>query len=893
MIPTSESQPISGAEVSIAATLVVGLTGSLVALGWDYLNHELTPPAVLGAVTGVLGIGGLTSYLALLARRATRAAARTQRQLHAEKEARSQSDARLKIADERLRLALDSTQIGLFEWNVATGHVYYSPGLWAMVGCNPQGMGDTPEVWQALIHPEDFALYQMRLEAQLGGTAPIIESEYRVRTPAGAWRWVNTRAKCVATQPDGRPNRIVGTVQDVTARRKTELALRASEAEGRNLSLVAAKTDNLVLIASPRGTIEWANDAFCRVMEYRLNEVVGRNPAHILTGSETDQRTLVRIRRAMTDGRSIVTDIVNYSKSGRKYHLQVEIQPVHGADGRIEAFIAVQTDITARVETDRQLRRAKAEADRASRVKSDFLAALSHEIRTPMNGVIGTTSLLLESPLSGDQRDFVNTIRTSGEALLTVINDILDFSTIDSGKLQLVRAPFELAICLEEALDLFALQASSKRIEIGYTITPDVPRVLLGDATRLRQVVVNLLHNAVKFTPSGRISVEVRRLSPVPVVSLGTEDRGAGIRTTLEFTVRDTGIGIPPDRIEHLFEAFSQIDSSSTRRYGGTGLGLVTCRKLCEFMGGGIRAESTGAGGSTFIFTILAEPDRSAIPSAPDVPVALHEGWVLCVEDNPTTQSRLSGIFKQLGVECLVVSTPRQAVIESANATHPPALLVVDAGEYESRPPFDALSQIKSPRLVLFPFGQNPPAQPLTVAASASTSKPIRTSAFLQALEQLFATPSAQTAPALPDRPIADEYPLEVLLAEDNGVNQKIALRLLDRMGYRAEAVANGLEAVTALESRPYDLVLMDVQMPEMDGYEATRQIRARLAPDRQPKIFALTANTLNDDRKQAVAAGMDDYLSKPVKAAEIAAAIRRHFPAGACIQNVTSETPV
>lgn len=893
MTSLSESRPFSTGQVSITATALLGVMGGLVAMEWDALSHHLTTPEVLVSLAGALGIAGLTVHLARLAIRARRAAESLQRQLAAEKDARVEVDARLKTTDERLRLALDSTQLGLFEWTVATHHVYYSPGLWAMLGCNPQGMGDTPEVWQGLIHPEDLALYQMRLEAQLSGNAPLIESEYRVRTPAGSWRWVNTRAKSVAPQADGRPGRIVGTVQDITARRKTELALRASQAEGRQLSLVAAKTDNLVLIVSPIGTIEWANEAFCRVMEYRLHEVVGRNPAHILTGSETDRRTLVRIRRAMTDGRSIVTDVVNYSKSGRAYHLQVEIQPVHGADGEIENFIAVQTDITARVETDQLLRRAKADADRASRAKSDFLAALSHEIRTPMNGVIGTTSLLLESPLSGDQRDFVNTIRTSGEALLTVINDILDFSAIDSGKLQLVRAPFELAVCLEEALDLFALQASSKRIEIGYTITPDVPGTILGDATRLRQVVVNLLHNAVKFTPSGRVSVEVRRLSPLPVVAFSTDDRSAGIWTTLEFTVKDTGIGIPPDRLEHVFAAFSQIDSSNSRRYGGTGLGLATCRRLCEYMGGGIRAESTGAGGSTFVFTILSEPYRDAAVSVPAVAGALRDGWVLCVEDNPTTQARLSGIFKQLGVECLTVSTPRQAVIAADHAAHPPALLVVDAGEYESRPPFDALAPIKSPRLVLFPFGQNPPAQPLTVAAYASTSKPIRTSSFLQAVEQLFGPPSTRTAPASPDRSVADEFPLEVLLAEDNGVNQKIALRLLDRLGYRAEAVANGLEAVTALESRSYDLILMDVQMPEMDGYEATRQIRARLAADRQPKIFALTANTLNDDRKKAVAAGMDDYLSKPVKAAEIAAAIRRHFPAGACIQNVTSETPV
>jgi CheY-like chemotaxis protein len=348
----------------------------------------------------------------------------------------------------------------------------------------------------------------------------------------------------------------------------------------------------------------------------------------------------------------------------------------------------------------------------------------------------------------------------------------------------------------------------------------------------------------------------------------------------LEFTVRDTGIGIPPDRLNRLFQAFSQVDSSTTRKYGGTGLGLAISRQLCELMGGSIRAESTGAGGSTFVFTIRTTPAPDQVAAAPFTPVVLRTGWVLCVEDHPVTQERLRALFAQLGVDCQVVKDAREAVIAADRADRPPALLVVDAGEYESRPPFDALAGIAGPRLVLFPFGQNAPLPPSLDWPYASTSKPIRTGAFVDAIQSIFQSPLQDLGGSTPplERQIAEEYPLEVLLAEDNRVNQKVALRFLERLGYRAEAVANGLEAVTAVENRRYDLVLMDVQMPEMDGYEATRQIRARLTPERQPKIFALTANALQVDRDLAVEAGMDDHISKPVKMHEISAAIRRHF---------------
>ncbi len=843
-------------------------------------TRRFLPQFALATGLIVTALFGLSAHLWRRARSGQRAAEHSNKKLFAENEERRRVEARLKVSDERLRLALDSTQIGIIEWSVAAGHVYYSPGLWAMLGYEHVRMPSTVEAWQSLIHPEDLPIYRRRTEAQLSGLASFIEPEYRVRAHSGDWRWVYARSKAVAAGPEGRPTRIIGTIQDITQRRGAEQALRVSQAEARKFSLVASKTDNPVMIGSADGRIEWVNEAFCRVMEYTVEEVVGKNPAHFMIGPDTNPRAVARIRAAMARGKGISTDVVNYSKSGRKYHLHVEIQPVLGTTGEVENFIAIETDITARVETEQQLRRAKSEADDASRAKSEFLASMSHEIRTPMNGVIGMTSLLMETTLNVEQRDFVNTIRTSGEALLTIINDILDFSKIESGKMELEHAPFELALCLEEALDLFALQASSRRLELGYHLATDVPAWIIGDVTRLRQVVVNLVNNAIKFTPSGSISVEIRRATREPT-PIGFEPGIAPdpAHVVIEFCIRDTGIGIPADRVSRLFKAFSQVDSSTTRKYGGTGLGLAISQRLCELMGGGIRVESTAGQGSSFIFTIQTEvgPVASA-PGLSSVPTALREGTVLCVEDHPLTAARLRSIFEKWGVACTVVPSAEEALTTAALT--PPTLLVIEVGELDGPSPVEALAALACPRLLLYPFGQTAPATPGTGPAMASTSKPIRTQSFVQSIIGIFQAQSkpAGTVAAANARPIGEEIPLEILLAEDNAVNQKVALRFLERMGYRADAVANGLEAVTTLENRRYDLVFMDVQMPEMDGYEATRQIRARLPANRQPKIIALTANAMQVDRELAVAAGMDDHISKPVKMHEIAAAIRLHF---------------
>ena len=846
----------------------------------ENLRQTLRPLPELALVAG-LGITlllGLSVHLARKARTGLRTARQANLDLVAENEERRRIEERLKISDERLRLALDSTQIGIFEWNLPANQLYFSAGLWSMLGYPPGMIPNTPEAWTTLIHPDDLSAYKTIVERQLKGDDIFIEPEYRVRAANGQWRWLYARSRSVTRAANGTPRRIIGTVQDITSRKLAEQALRASQATTRKLSLVASKTDNLVIIAKPDGTIEWVNESFERVMEYPLAEIVNENPATFMVGPETKPRTIRYIQAAIKHGRGISTEIVNYSKSGKKYHLQLEIQPILNHAGVLENFIAIQADITARVETEQNLRRAKAEADAASRAKSEFLASMSHEIRTPMNGVIGMTSLLLDTKLNHDQRDFTSTIRSSGETLLTIINDILDFSKIESGKMDLEHQPFDLSICIEEALDLFSMPAATKKLELAYHIDDAVPAWIVGDVTRLRQILVNLVNNAVKFTPAGSISITATRIS--------NPDTSPSVArpVTIEFAVTDTGIGIPADRMNRLFRPFSQVDSSTTRKYGGTGLGLAICHRLCSLMGGGISVTSVSGQGSTFKFTVQSE----SVPTPPgwglpEMPVRLNYGPVLCLEDNPTSQRRLETFFRSWGARAICATT-LAAVDEYLSGQTKPSAFVADQAIIHGPDEeilTTRLTQREIPILYLLPSAQSATHSPLEERKITAIAKPLRTLSLVRGMQAIFNATPASVPPFAytPNkRLLAQEIPLDILLVEDNAVNQKVGLRFLDRLGYRADAVANGLEAINTLETRRYDLVLMDLQMPEMDGFEACRQIRKRLPLDEQPRIVALTANALQGDRELCLAAGMNDYIAKPVKLHEIADAIRRQF---------------
>ncbi len=841
-------------------------------------NQRSLPEISLAAGLGITLLLGLSIHLARTARASLASVETSNRRLRGENEERRRIEIMLKVSDERLRIALDATSISIFEWNLATNELQHSVGLSLMLGRPPADTVSTPEAWQALVHPDDLNDYRAALARQLGGSQDFIDPEYRMRTATGDWRWFYARSKTVAYNASGEPARIVGTLQDITVRKESEQALRQSQAAARKLSLVASRTDNLVLIGTPDGAVEWVNESFERVMEYTLKEIVGKKPLELMAGTATNRETLSRIKLAIAKGEVLSTEVVNYSKSGRKYHLQLEIQPVRNEKGVLENFIAVETDITARVETENALRRAKAEADTASRTKSEFLASMSHEIRTPMNGVIGMTSLLLDTPMTPEQRDSVSTIRTSGEALLSIINDILDFSKIESGKLEIEHQPFELVSSIEETFDLFAVQASTRKIELVYDIDPAVPLLLIGDSNRLRQVLTNLVNNAIKFTPSGNVSIEV---------SLDLESDPTLLRPhhrMLSIAVRDTGIGIPTDRLDRLFKPFSQVDSSITRKYGGTGLGLAICQRLCALMGGSIRVHSDVRHGSTFTITLQVETAEDSAPTRFTLPEALGKGPVLCAENNPITLRRLTTFFRNAGIETLTATTT-EALVEMVQRPSPPVAVILDIDldpAADGTTPQSLLISRKIPVLGLLPSAQSPLPDWTVQTPFTSAVKPLRTFALVRALNALFFSSTTTASPGKEAETLnlAQEFPLNVLLAEDNPVNQKVALRFLDRLGYKADAVANGIEAVKAVTNGNYQLVFMDLQMPEMDGMEATRRIRRTLPLDRQPCIVALTANAMPSDRDRCLEIGMNGFITKPVKLFEIADFIRRHFGA-------------
>jgi PAS domain S-box-containing protein len=669
----------------------------------------------------------------------------------------------------------------------------------------------------------------------------------------------------------------IAIYHDISERLRAEGALREQkqylEAVVQNSPVAIITTDLRMGSDSPSPTIVSWNPAAEGLFGYSREEAVGRNLDELVAARADLRAEAAGYNQTSADGDLLRAITRRTHKDGSLVDVEVLAVPVMVGQDQ-QGVVVIYHDIT-------ELVLARQEAEAANDAKSAFLATMSHEIRTPMNAVIGMSGLLLDTQLTQEQREFAEIIRNSGDSLLSIINDILDFSKIEAGKMDLEAQPFELRECIESALDLVAPRAAEKGLDLAYILPPDAPPGIQGDVTRLRQILLNLLTNAVKFTEQGEVVLTVSSRA------LSRANRRSA-RHELHFAVRDTGIGIDAERQGRLFQSFSQADASTARRYGGTGLGLAISRRLAELMGGKMWVESEPGKGSTFQFTIQTEqaelPERSR-PAFSESQPELAGKRVLIVDDNATNRRILALQTQAWSMSHEETESPTQA-LEWIRDGKPfdVAILDMNMPDMDGLALAAAIHEYREPGslpLVLFTSLGRRESGMNEHQFAAQLSKPIKPSQLFDALIGIFAgrvreATQSEAGKQRMDAEMADRHPLRILLAEDNVVNQKLALRLLQGMGYRADVAANGLEAVESIARQPYDVVLMDVQMPEMDGLEASRQINRRWGIQERPRIVAMTANAMQGDRELCLAAGMDDYLTKPIRLSDLVAALYR-----------------
>lgn len=696
---------------------------------------------------------------------------------------RKQNEALIHDQAERTKLALAAGEMGLWDWNITTGKTIFDERWASMLGEKPENLTPLVDEWIKRCHPDDLPLAREALQRHFDGKTALYECRHRVRHRDGSWLWIVDTGKVFTRGPNNEPVRMVGTHRDITKEYTAQLELgRQTEAlhhTGR-LAKVGAWELNLA-----DNSIYWSDQV--RVLhEVSPDYVPTLETALAFYPEDARMQLQAAIRHAIEHGTPIDVELPLITAKGNRLWIRSMGEAIK-VDGKTTLLRGAFQDVTEFHLQKIDLDEARKIAEKANLAKAEFLANMSHEIRTPMNAVIGMSQLLETTALNPEQADFVNIIKTSGETLLVVINDILDFSKIEAGSMELESIPLQIRDCVEGSMEFILHQASEKGIRMEVAIDTNVPAAVYGDKTRIRQILTNLLNNAVKFTEQGKIVVRVSKARAI----LNTDGQDG-----LHFSVSDTGIGIPSDRLDRLFKSFSQIDASVTRKYGGTGLGLAICSRLVSLMKGRIWVESAPNLGSTFHVEIPLAP-------APDP------------------------------LECTIL--PISPEVRNRDASFPKD--TPDASDA-------AVSQVSCEK------------SPLCFASQSSGE--------LDSMNRI------------PARHLASEHPLSILLCEDMPINQRVASLLLKRLGYQADAVRHGIEAMNALANKPYDIILMDVHMPEMDGLTCTRMICETYPAENRPWIIAMTANALSKDHQICLNAGMNDHITKPINTESITRALIR-----------------
>ena len=735
-------------------------------------------------------------------------------------------------------------------------------------------------LWFEAVHPDDKQ--ELARKFQDVHKQRRLTHDFRVIQPSGQVRYLQATFRLVRDD-QGDPTGIGCIAKDVTRRVTTEIALE--EATAIYHSLVESLPIN-VFRKDREGRIIFCNQRYCDTLGKPLKELVGCKD-HDLFSTELADKYCNDDRWVLQTGLPFHDIEEHPGTDGRKVYVEVLKAPITDADGRRVGIQGMFWDVTSRKRAEQAMREAKELAETANQAKSDFLANMSHEIRTPMNAIIGMTDLLLDSDLDTTQRDYLTMVQQSGESLLGLINDILDFSKIEAGKLDLDDHSFQLSDRIADTLRTLALRAHSKNLELAMRIDDRLPPRVIGDIGRLRQVLVNLVGNAIKFTHEGEVVVQV------DVQSFSHDEVQVG------FSVSDTGIGIPEDKMEKVFREFEQVDSSTTRQYDGTGLGLSIASRLVELMGGKLSAKSRVGQGSTFSFSLSFPVDLSCPTKKPSV--QLGGFTAVIVDDNQTNLRILDDMVRQWGMNTITVPDGKKALalLQSLALADQPASIVLSDVNMPEHDGFELSEWIrgepsisKTPIVLLTSGGRHGEAGiRRDLGIFAQLFKPVKQSDLLDTIvtalgKQVTEVEESSTKEKELVRPAL----LNVLLAEDNLVNQRLAIGLLEKHGHTVEVVENGRDCVDRFKAGSFDLILMDVQMPEMDGLEATRAIR-QIEFDHHTRIpiIAMTAHAMAGDRERCIEAGMDDYLPKPIRMRALMQALGDNVNDPGIFKNATS----